>query len=415
MAPAPRPPPAPPREGAEPAPQAPSVAATYTPIARKTGPVSPHHLAGAVRREALQLGFARVGFAPADEFHQAADALRRWLAQGEHGGLSYLEAPRRDQPRSLLPEAATLVVVAMMAPLSPAGDERRLPLAGRVARYAQGADYHGVIKTKLQRLAHACAEAAGREITARACVDTAPLLEREAARRAGVGFSAKSTMCITPGLGSQTLLGVLLIDLWLPPTPLERQGCGRCTACLDACPTGAFAAPHRLDARRCISYLTIESREPIPAELRAGVGDWVFGCDVCQDVCPYNQTRKAPEPPAEVARPGSAPRLDLVSLLELSASGYRRLVRGSALSRASRPQLQRNAAVALGNGGSPRSVEPLGRALLSSRYPLVRGHSAWALGRIGGPRARQLLLEAAAQPQEDWVIEEIRSAISSID
>jgi len=240
------------------------------------------------------------------------------------------------------------------------------------------------------------------------CVDTAPLLEHEIARAAGLGFSGKSTLTIVPGLGSYVLLGELITELELTPSEPVKAGCGGCRACLDACPTGAFVDAHVLDARRCISYLTIENQGVIPRELRSRLGTRVFGCDVCQEVCPFNAS-STPKPGAPELEPRPAlATLDLVGLLELGAAGYRKLVRRTALRRVTRDTLARNAAVALGNTRDERAVPPLARALGSHSSPLVRAHAAWALGELGelATDARNALAQAAAGDADADVREE---------
>jgi epoxyqueuosine reductase len=370
-------------------------------------------LADAIRDAALALGFARVGFSPIEPFADSARALERWLAAGHHGEMGFMAGSSRADPRELLPRARTLIVVALAYGRGVSADARRppLPLTGLVARYARGDDYHSVMKDRLRQLADRCAELSGREVLARPCVDTAPLLEREAARRAGIGFTAKNTMTIAPGLGSFFVLGELLVDLELRPSTPLSAGCGSCRTCLDACPTGAFVDAYTLDARRCISYLTIELTGPIPRELRPAIGRWVFGCDVCQEVCPYNQSSRARDGDAAFRERPATSEVDLVALLELTASGYRRLRRRSAILRVNRVQLQRNAAVALGNSRAPDAVVPLARALAANPSPLVRGHAAWALGRLGTPAAREALAAASAAGEADgFVIEEIALA-----
>jgi len=380
--------------------------------------LDPKRLADAIRDAALALGFARVGFCPVEPFGDAGSALERWLAAGHHGDMAFMAGDGRADPGALLPGASSLVVVALPYARGHAEEGhgragRALPLVGRVARYARGADYHGVMKERLRLLADRCAELSGRPVHARPCVDTAPLLEREAARRAGIGFSAKNTMSIAPGLGSYVLLGELLVDLELRPSEPIAAGCGSCRACLDACPTRAFVVAYTLDARRCISYLTIELKGAMPRELRAAIGTWVFGCDVCQEVCPFNRSSRPRPLDAGLAEKPALDQIELVALLELTSSGYRRLVRKRAIGRVNRVQLQRNAAVALGNTRSPSAIEPLTRALAQNVSALVRGHVAWALGRIGGAAARRTLTDALALEADATVREEIALALDA--
>jgi epoxyqueuosine reductase len=333
-----------------------------------------------LKRRAAELGFEMVGIAPAAPADGFA-RLRDWLAAGFAGEMDYLHrhGEARRHPGAVLPDVRTVVMLGMSyaAPNPPPADER---LRGTVARYARGEDYHDVLRRKLNELLDWVRhEAPGTQ--GRGVVDTAPLLERDFARRAGLGWFGKNTMLIHKRLGSYTLLGALLLDRELrPDEPFETSHCGSCTRCLDACPTEAFAGPFRLDARRCISYLTIELRGPIPEELRPGVGDWVFGCDVCQEVCPWN--RKAPpggEPALQPGAVGSA--LDLVEVLGLSEEEFRRRYRGTALWRSKRRGLLRNAAIVLGNLGDVRALPALQRAL-DDPEPLVREAARWAIEEI---------------------------------
>jgi epoxyqueuosine reductase len=378
-------------------------------------PGAPRRVAELVRAAALELGFSRAGFARAEPFDEARAALRTWLVQGHEGDLAYMRsADDRADPRTLLASARSIIAVALPyggRPIALRRSRDEGPLTGRVAAYALGADYHRVLKDKLFALSRACAGIVGRPIEARVCVDTAPLLEREAARRAGIGFTGKSTMTIAPGLGTYLLLGELLVDVDIEPTEPERPACGRCTACLDACPTGAFVGPYVLDAKRCISYLTIENKGPIARELRPLIGARVFGCDECQDVCPFNASEAARPAAPELAPERMRAEIDLVELLELGAAAYRRLVRQSAMRRIGRDQLKRNAAVALGNSGDARAVAPLVRALSADKSALVRAHAAWALGRLGGAEARRALEEASQSDIDETVREEATAAL----
>ncbi len=349
--------------------------------------------------ESRALGFHRVGIVPVEPAARHA-LYEDWVAAGRAGEMSYLvdeasRAARRDV-RELLPSARTVVVVA----LSYAGGG-----PGPVARYARGDDYHVVMKDRLRLLAQRVSAAAGRAVAARSCVDTAPVLERDLAERAAVGFVAKNTMLIAPGLGSYVLLGELLLDVEAVPTTEEpeRKRCGSCRLCLDACPTGAFVDAHVLDARRCISYLTIELVGPMPRELRPLVGRRIFGCDVCQEVCPFNAA------PREGGPVGLRPRLEspnLVEILGLGTAQVRQLVKRTALRRLHRPQLLRNVCVALGNAGDAGAIPALRRAF-EHEGPLVRGHAVWALGRLG-----DVAYLREASDEDPFVKEELEAALS---
>jgi epoxyqueuosine reductase len=332
-----------------------------------------------IKDHARALGFDLVGIAPAVDADGFAH-LRDWLARGCAGEMDYMakHCDARRHPASILPDVRSVVMVGMN--YFPGDHPPTDGAHGRVARYAAGNDYHDVLRGKLDELlARVQGDAPGTQ--GRGVVDTAPLLERDFARRAGLGWIGKNTMLLHKRLGSYFFLGALLLDCDLTPDePFDAFHCGTCTRCLDACPTDAFAGPHRLDARRCISYLTIELRGPLPEELRPGVGDWVFGCDVCQEVCPWN--RKAP--PAvtpELAPTRAGLVVDLIDLLGLSEDEFRRRFHGTALFRTKRRGLLRNAAIALGNLGDPRALPALERALADAE-PLVRDAARWAINRI---------------------------------
>lgn len=328
---------------------------------------------------ARELGFELAGIAaatPADTF----DRFRDWLDQGFAGEMTYLHrhAETRRHPASVLPEVRSVVMLGMN--YKPAEEPAEASAPGRVARYARGLDYHDVLRQRLnQLLARVQAEVPG--CRGRGVVDTAPLLERDFARRAGLGWFGKNTMLLNKRLGSYFFLAALLLDVELRPDPAhETSHCGTCTACLDACPTRAFVGPGLLDARRCISYLTIELKGPVPPELRAGVGDWLFGCDVCQEVCPWNRKAPAATEPAFAGRPDLV-AVDAVELLGLTEEAFRHRFRSTALWRPRRRGLLRNAALVLGNRGDPAALPALRRALHDSE-PLVRDAARWAIGRI---------------------------------
>jgi epoxyqueuosine reductase len=311
-----------------------------------------HQLAGDIKRRAKELGFDLVGIADARP-SAYRDYLRNWLDDGQAGTMDYLAErfDERTDPGVYLPGARSVICLAMNyhTPLEPVPDDAR-PFHGRVARYALGDDYHEIIKRRLHALADWLRDAAPGTLT-KSGVDTAPVMEKGLAARAGVGWQGKNTCVINEQIGSWLLLGEILTTLALPPDEPATDRCGTCTRCLDACPTGAITAPYQLDARRCISYLTIEHREgEIDPALQPRMGDWLYGCDICQDVCPWNN--KAPA----TTDPGLAPRfrtgtLDLREVLSWTLDEYRPALRRSAMKRVKLPVLQRNARVALRNNG----------------------------------------------------------------
>ena len=457
---------------------------------------------------ARELGFDLAGITPAGK-PPHGEAFAAWLAADHHGQMAYLaaRAAERLDPARWAPDAHSIILLGVNyetgpapagpepavetaaypcetgpAPAgpepavetaaypcetgqAPAGPEpavetaaypcetglRRLA-SGRIARYAIWPDYHDVLKPKLYALDAFIRARTGRQTLGKIFVDSAPVLERDFAEQAGLGFIGRNCCLITPGLGSWTVLAGLMVpeDLTPSPSPAARDAsdparrgeqevrCGRCTRCLDACPAHAFSGPHVLDARRCISYLTIEQRGPIPRELRPLMGNWVFGCDVCQEVCPYNRGSRfmAVETAATAAKstfvdfdpvgagrlrngscdfpspllspvlsPGS---LALSALLTLDEATFRARFRGTPVLRAKRRGLVRNACVAAGNSGDPALVPAL-IALLADPEPLVRGHAAWALGRVGGADAEHALAHALTLETDPWVRSEIAS------
>jgi len=301
-----------------------------------------------VKRLAAALGFDRCGVAPAAPLERA-DYVRRWLAAGRAGTMDYLHRylDERLDPSKLLEGARCVIMVAYSykqeAPGRPTGRPR-----GRVSMYAWGADYHKVMKRKLFDLADRMRNSIDEPFESKACVDTTPLLEREVAAAAGIGWIGKNTLVMNETLGSYFFVGALVTTLDLAADTPAMDHCGTCTACLDACPTGAFPAPYEMDASRCISYLTIEHRGEIDPQLHKAMGDWIFGCDVCQQVCPHN--RHAPPttaPRFAIREPG--PTLKLDELLDWTTADYAEKLRGSAIKRAKLGMLQRNARIALSN------------------------------------------------------------------
>jgi epoxyqueuosine reductase len=334
--------------------------------------------ATSIRSRARELGFEKVGIARVGEAPHG-DFLERWLGDGFHGEMSYLarDPARRRDPALYLPGARSVVVVAKNYQ-SP-GVHSEDPRVGRISRYAWGDDYHEVLGEKLRELGRHLESMGGR---AKVCVDTGPVLEKPWAQAAGLGWQGKHSNLISRDLGSWLFLGELVTDLDLDPDPpYARDFCGTCTRCIDVCPTRAIVAPYVVDSRLCISYLTIEHRGAIPRELRPLMGNLIFGCDLCQDVCPWNKYAKVAPEPEFRAREGNLSPL-LVELLELTREGFSRRFKGSPVKRAKYPGFLRNVAVALGNSGDPAAVPALERAL-GHEEPLVRAHAAWALGRLG--------------------------------
>jgi epoxyqueuosine reductase len=362
-----------------------------------------------IKAQAFGLGFDLVGIttlAPAD----SAAAFDAWLDHRYAGEMGYLArtAEKRRDTRLPVPEARSAIVVAM----NYGGREP----SGPVARYARGDDYHDVMQARLDELHRWIAGHVGREVAGKAYVDTGPLLERDLARRAGLGWFGKNTNLINPRAGSFFFLGSLLVDLALAPdTPFDADRCGSCRRCLDACPTQAFPEARVLDATRCISYLTIELKGEIPEELRPLVGELIYGCDICQEVCPF--TRKFSRELVEMAfaaRPavaGTDARSLARELLAMSQLEFSAAFKGSPMKRAKLRGLKRNSAVVLGNVGSADDVPSL-IAALDDPESLVRGHAAWALGRIGSAEAREALRARLSLESNDRVLKALESAMA---
>ncbi|MBX7072425.1 MAG: tRNA epoxyqueuosine(34) reductase QueG [Pirellulales bacterium] len=362
-----------------------------------------------IKQAARRAGFAQVGICAAVR-PGGIERFAEWLAAGYAGEMNYLSrrAAAYEHPSHVLDGVRSLVMLALPYQASApqvAGQGR-----GRVSRYAWGTDYHDLIRQRVERVANEIAPVTP-DARWRCVVDTAPLLEREFAQLAGLGWIGKNTLLLNRGLGSYFFLAALLTDLELEyDEPWASDYCGTCRACLDACPTGAFVAPYVLDARRCISYLTIELRGPVPSDLRPGMGDWVFGCDVCQEVCPWNQ--HAPlSIDSNLAPRADLDPLDLTELFSQDEQAFRQRFRGSPIWRAKRRGLLRNAAVVLGNQklGSAIGALTLG---LDDPEALVRGACAWALGRIGGDAAQAVLERRCETEPDSVVLAELRAALA---
>jgi len=335
-----------------------------------------------LKREAAGLGFALSGVTPAVTPDQAIARLRQWLAAGYAGEMHYIgeRLPAYGNPNRVLDGARSIVMLAF--PYRTAEPQPLQPGQGRVARYAWGeADYHDVLHARLKQLA-AWLRRQAPEAKVRGVVDSAPVMEREFAQLAGLGWIGKNTLLLNRTWGSYFFLAALLTDLELSPDePFAADHCGTCRACLDACPTAAFPAPYVLDATRCISYLTIELRDQVPEPLRTGMGDWLFGCDICQDVCPWN--RRTPEVEASLREPfePQSDPLDLLPLFDLTDDQFRQRFRHTPLWRAKRRGILRNAAIVLGNQCCREALPVLQRAA-ANEEPLVSAACQWAMARI---------------------------------
>ncbi|HWD60752.1 MAG TPA: tRNA epoxyqueuosine(34) reductase QueG [Stellaceae bacterium] len=344
----------------------------------------------AIRGEALARGFDAVGFAEAKLADSARADLAEFLARGYHGEMGWLaaHAERRGDPRTLWSEAKTVVVLGMNygGEIEPAASD-----AGIVSIYARGRDYHDTVKKRLKALARWIAGRWPGEL--KVFVDTAPVMEKPLAQQAGLGWQGKHTNLVSRDLGSWLFLGEIYLSLALDPDVAESDHCGSCRACLDACPTRAFPAPYQLDARRCISYLTIEHKGMIDPELRPLIGNRIYGCDDCLAACPWNKYARASAEPDFLPRPElTAPRL--AELARLDDAAFRRMFAGTAIKRIGRDRFLRNVLMAIGNSGDAGLAETV-RACLDDPAPLVRASAAWAYGRL----ARAAALHEAPERQ----------------
>jgi epoxyqueuosine reductase len=371
--------------------------------------------------EADSLGFSLAGVTrPERPSHFAA--FQRWLEQGYHGQMAYLSRPesvrRRQDPKIILAEAQSVLSLGVLYSSSALRPDfgQAGQIRGRVAAYAWGKDYHLVLPPRLDALAEKIAAIAGHPVRQKRYTDSGPLLERDLAQRSGLGWIGKNTSLISPRLGSYFFLAELLLDEEIEPdTPFPFDRCGSCQRCIQACPTGCILPDRTIDATRCISYLTIENKQEIPLDLRSAMGDWIFGCDICQEVCPWN-LRFAPEngdpsfePRPEIASP------DLLEELHLTPEGFNRKFKWSPVQRSRRRGYLRNVCVALGNRKDRRAVRALAETLESEAEGLVRRHAAWALGKVGTQVARRLLEKALHTEIDPGVQSEIRQALTAGD
>ncbi|PZO90204.1 MAG: tRNA epoxyqueuosine(34) reductase QueG [Sphingomonas sanxanigenens] len=363
----------------------------------------------ALKAEAERLGFVACGVARAARRWLPGDRLMTWIGEGMHGQMTWMEdrAEQRAAPAALWPEARSVIALGMS--YAPAEDPMRLaaePQIGRISVYAQGGDYHDVVKRNLKALARWLVAEAGGDV--KVFVDTAPVMEKPVSQLAGLGWQGKHSNLVSRDHGSWLFLGAIMTTQEIAPDDVAEDRCGSCDACRQACPTDAFPAPYRLDARRCISYLTIEHKGPIPHEYRAAIGNHIYGCDDCLAACPWNKfaasaaANKAFAPRAELAAP------DLADLLALDDPGFRRVFAGSPIKRIGRDRMVRNCLIAAGNSGDDALVKSVER-LLDDPAPAVRGAAVWALARLdpqGWPKARDRHLPDESDPdvRAEWLL-----------
>ena len=368
-----------------------------------------------IQARAHKLGFELVGIIPAAQSETIA-RYKQWIENGYAGKMRYLEKhlPLKTDVRQLLSEAKSVISLAMnYYTLDPPKALAEDPARGQISRYAWGDDYHDIIRQRLSELVDFIKQTAETELQTRVCVDTAPIIEREYAQKAGIGWIGKNTNLIHWRSGSWYFLAEVLVSIALESDTLPLRGsCGTCTRCIEACPTDAFVEPNLLDSRRCISYLTIELKERIPKALRAKMGNLIYGCDICQEVCPWNSKAVPTDDPAFQPRAGNfAPTL--LSLIGMTQQEFSRRFKGSPIKRAKRRGFLRNVLVAIGNWGEQRAVPAIKKALTDDE-PLVRSHAAWALGQIGGTDAEQILRTQITVETEHEVITEIQDALLEI-
>ena len=366
-----------------------------------------------VRECAFSLGFDLVGITDSGPFEGDEKAAIKRINDGHMEGYPWYTKERvrkMNRPQLLLDNARSVISLATSY-LTTEPDTGTFK-NGRVARYAWGDDYHKVLKSKLKDFCVKLQEISGRDINTRVFVDDGPMNDRAAARRSGVGWFGKNTNILTPTHGSWVFLSQVITDLYLKPDSPLKKTCGNCVKCIDDCPTGAIVAPYVIDNEKCISYLTIELRGVIPRKLRTLMGDWIFGCDICQDVCPVNKKASQGNLDAFHQRPGfSTP--DLVEILNMDQAEFSTKYKDSPIKRAKLVGLKRNACVALGNNGDPNAITALSTALKTTEN-VVRIHAAWALGTIGGKNSLEVLEEALLSEEDQDTIDEIQMSIGEI-
>lgn len=377
----------------------------------------PQDIATRIKAKAKELGFPLAGIttpSPPEHFY----LYKQWIEQGYHASMNWMASEkalqRRNHPEQVLPGCRSILVLGMpYLPNKPSLQNQKN--RGRIASYAWGDDYHNVIPPLLGQLVTYINTLLGTSVSARWYTDTGPVLERELGQRAGLGWIGKNSCLINPHIGSYFFIAEIFLDIALPPdNPFKSDHCGSCHRCIDACPTNCILPNRTIDSSRCISYLTIEHREAIPKTQRKALNDWLFGCDICQQVCPWNERFATTSVhPAFEAR-GEIIQLDLSDVLQLSAAAFSTCFKGSAIKRTKRRGLLRNAAIVAGNTKSAKAFPALIIALTDVE-PLVREHAAWALGEFGSTEAKHHLLAAAPNEQHPDVRRAIHQALEKIE
>ena len=373
-------------------------------------------LTAEIKKLAAGQGFHQTGITHVGSLAEGEKAILDWTSQDKHGTMKYLEDFGRRRRRFFedMPDASSVLVLGLnyydfRGEKKPAG-----PVPGKIARYAWGKDYHEIIRAKHLRLIEGIQKSAGPSFKAKSCVDIQPLPEKFAARQAGFGFIGKNTLLLSKEYGPWLFLSEIVTNLDLQEDLPAQGNCGTCKSCQTVCPTGALDQDYKIDARLCIAYLTIEHKGIIPRELRPKIKDWVFGCDECLDICPFTSKSQQTDCEDLTSSSGFGPSLDLETLFNIrSNSDYEKLFAGTAVLRASRKQLLRNACVVLGNSGKEEALPLLEKALNDPAW-LVRLHAAWGLAQFKGPLVMEILRERLRKESEPAVAEELKWALNSL-
>lgn len=369
-----------------------------------------------IKQSAFDLGFDLVGITDASP-PTSFSIYQDWIADGNHGQMNYLSSDRalshRQDLQKVLPNCQSVIMLGKKITPSQFDSEKK-EAHGKVASYAWNLDYHDTLLPLLKKLSEQIQTFAQQPVNARYYTDTGPILERELASRAGLGWIGKNSMLINPDLGSFFLIAELLVDIELKPDePFSKDHCGNCTKCIEACPTSCILPNRTIDSRRCLSYLTIELKEAIPCELRPYINDWIFGCDICQQVCPWNKRSTPSTDPNFVAREGIA-QPNLLNDLELTSEEFNKKFKGSPIKRTKRRGYLRNILIILGNKRNPKFLPLFEKILNTESETLIRQHAAWAIGQLDSQEALAKLSYALESEESSEVIEEIKLAINNI-